>query len=84
MSDQGRQFFIEKSLPELQKSFKAEFVENKLVAAMVGQEELSFTKYKARIGNVNIQEPSVEVSGNGPFTIKVTDFQGTWLYNYPR
>ena len=83
MTEQGKQV-IEKSLPELKKSIKAEFMENKLVSATVDQEELTSTKYKARIGNVNIADPSVEVTGNSPYSIKITDFSGTWMFNYPR
>ena len=75
---------IEKSLPGLDKSFKAEFVDNRLQAATIGQEELAAAKYKARIGNVFIADPSVEILSESPLQIKVTDFSGTWLFNYPR
>ena len=83
MTAQGKQV-IEKSLPGLDLSFKAEFMDNKLVAATVGEEELASRKYKARIGNVHIAEPSVEVSGTSPYDIKITDFSGTWIFTYPR
>jgi hypothetical protein len=83
MTAQNKQI-IERPLPELQKSFKAEFVDNKLMTATVDQEELTARKYKARIGNVHIADPSVEVSGSSPYSIKITDFSGTWLFEYPR
>ncbi len=75
---------IEKLLPNLQKTFKAEFEGNKFILASVDDQELSPKRMKPRLGNVYVPEPAVEVEGESPYSIKVLDIQGTWWFDYPR
>lgn len=75
---------IEKSLPLLRKTFKAEFEGDKFIIASVDQEELTPKRFKPRLGHIPPPKPTVDVSGENPYAVTVLDFQGTWWFDYPR
>ena len=74
---------LEKAFPKSNKMLLAEFEDSKLIKATVDGEELTPAKFKPRIGNVLVNDPSIEAADAGSSCIKVLDSQGTWWFGYP-
>ncbi len=74
---------LEKELSKYNKKVQAEFEENKFIRATVDGEELVPSKFKSRISNVLINDPTVQVSEDAACSITILDSQGTWMFSYP-
>jgi hypothetical protein len=77
------QLVLEKALPKFNKMLQVEFEDKKFIKAIVDGEELTPSKFKPRIGNVHINDPAIELSGDDSYCVKVLDSQGAWWFGYP-